>query len=163
MRGGGPDDHRPASFKGEKRMFMARRARHNKRSGCGFTLVEILMTMVIFAACAGAFGAFYVTVGRMAESSRNLTQAMNDARIVLERMRDTAQAAGLTGAAGVTVVYAQGQNLAGALGLTSLTSENVTVTYANAGADPLPVNVRVQWQEFGRNRDVRADTLMTRR
>lgn len=136
----------------------------------GFTLVEVLMTMVIFAACAGAFAAFYARVGRMAESSRNLTQAMNHARTLLERMRYTAQAAGLTGAGGVTGLYAQGQNLVAVLGLDPaleplLTNENITVTYVNPGADPLSVTVQVSWQEEGRLplRTAAVSTLMTRR
>ncbi len=132
----------------------------------GVTLVEVLMAMVIFAGCLGAFTVFYAAMGRLAESSRNLMQAMNDARTVLEAMRNTAQSEGLTGVTtGVTGRYPAGQNLAPGFGFAALRNETVTATYANPAADPLPVTVAVDWDEAGgQNRDpIRVDTLVTRR
>ena len=70
----------------------------------GFPLIEGMMATVVFAGSMAAFAAFYTSMGRMSESSRDLTQAMNDARVVLEAIRDTAQSDGLTGGAGLTRV-----------------------------------------------------------
>ena len=86
----------------------------------GFTLVEVMVAMVIFAGSMAALMGIYGGTGRLNESSRNLSQAMNDARIVMEAIRNTAQTSGLTGAAGVTGVYVQGNNLAAAFGLSAL-------------------------------------------
>ena len=135
----------------------------------GFTLIEVMMATVVFAGSMAAFAAFYTSMGRMSESSRDLTQAMNDARVVLEAMRNTAQVNGLTGATGVTGVYPAGtfatNNLAAQLGLQSLQNERIWATYA--GADPLQVTLRVHWDQRGYNRDpnnpIIVETFMTRR
>lgn len=130
----------------------------------GFTLVEVMMAMVIFTGSLAALIAIYGSTGRLSESSRNLSQAINDARIVMEAIRNTAQNGGLTGAAGVTGVYAQGNNLATPLGLASLQNETITVTYGNVATDPLPLTLQVSWQEAGgRTRTVSLDTTVTRR
>ena len=129
----------------------------------GFTLIEVMMSMVIFTGAMVAFFGFYLTTARLNESSRNLTQAMNDGKVILEGIRDAAQNGGLTGAAGVTGLFPAGANLGPANGLTTLANENVTVVYANPAADPLAVTVRVAWQERGNNRTATMDTLVTRR
>ncbi len=129
----------------------------------GFTLIEVMMSMVIFAGAMAAFFGFYLTTARLNESSRNLTQAMNDARVILEAIRNTAQSGGLTGGNGVTGVYPAGNNMAGAFGLTSLQNENVRATYTNPAADPLPVTLQVSWDEWRRSRSISLDTLVTRR
>ena len=128
----------------------------------GFTLIEVMVSMLIFATIVAAFAGFYATMARLNESSRNLTQAMNDVRIVLEAMRDTAQSGGLTGATGVTGVYPQGNNLAAALGLDSLENETIQATYS--GADPLQVTLQVDWDQGVYSRDpITIETLITRR
>lgn len=128
----------------------------------GFTLVEVMISMAIFAGTLAAFAGVCVTMARLSESSRNLTQAMNDGRVVLEAMRDTAQSGGLTGASGVTGVYPQGNNLAVALGLNSLQNETIRATYS--GVDPLQVTLSMDWDEGVHNRDpITVETLITRR
>ena len=129
----------------------------------GFTLIEVMVAMMVFVGAVAGFCGFYVTTARLNESSRNLTQALNDARVVMEAMRDTAQSGGLTGAAGVTGVYPQGTNLAPAFSLASLQNEAIRSTYANAAADPLQVTLQVTWDEWGRPRAASFDTLVTRR
>ncbi|MDO8730253.1 MAG: prepilin-type N-terminal cleavage/methylation domain-containing protein [Candidatus Omnitrophota bacterium] len=141
----------------------------NRRSG--FTLIEVMMATVVFAGSMVAFAAFYSSIGRMSESSRDLTQAMNDAHVVLEAMRDTAQTNGLTGANGVTGRYPEGPNLAVTLGLITvsglrtLPNETITVDYVNAAADPLQVVLQVNWDQrgYGRSRAITTETLITRR
>lgn len=129
----------------------------------GFTLIEVMMTMVVFAGAMAAFFSLYISTSRLTESSRNLTQAMNDGRIVMEAMRDTAQTGGLTGAGGVTGVYPAANNLAAAFGLASLQNEAIRATYTNAAADPLSVTLQISWDEWGRTRTVSLDTMVTRR
>ena len=129
----------------------------------GFTLIEVMISMLIFATAMVAFSTLYLTTARLNEASRNLTQAVNDGRVLMEAMRDRAQSVGVTGVGGVTATYPQGTNLGQALGLTSLVNETVTATYTNPNADPLPVTVQVNWQESGRNRSVALNTLLTRR
>ena len=129
----------------------------------GFTLIEVMVSILIFATAMVAFSTLYVTTARLNEASRNLTQAINDGRTIMEAMRDRAQSVGLAGEGGVTATYPQGTNLAPAFGLSSLVNEAVTATYSNPNTDPLPVTVQVSWQESGRNRSVALDTLLTRR
>lgn len=129
----------------------------------GFSLMEVMFAMLIFAVASVWLMGFYASTARLNEQSRNLTQAMNDAKILMEAIRDTAQTGGLTGAAGVTGVFPAGQDLGPANGLTGLRNERVAVTYANPAADPLSVTVQVTWDEFGRQRAAALDTLVTRR
>ena len=131
--------------------------------GRGFTLIEVMVSLLIFTAAIGAFCALYLTATRLNQAGRNLTQAANDGRVLMEAMRDRAQSVGLAGAGGVTATYTQGTNLGPALNLTSMVNEVVTVTYANPNADPLPVTVQVNWQESNRDRSVSMDTALTRR
>lgn len=133
----------------------------NRRSG--FTLIEVMMATVVFAGSMAGFFGFYVTTARLTESSRNLTQALNDARVLMEAIRDTAQTGGLTGAAGVTGLYVQGANLAPAFGLASLQNEAIRVTYVDPAVDPLQVSLQVSWDERGAARSASFDTLVTRR
>lgn len=129
----------------------------------GFSLIEVMFAMMIFAIASVFLMGFYVGTAGLNEQSRNLTQAMNDAKILMEEIRDTAQTGGLTGAGGVTGAFPAGQNLGPANGLTSLRNEQVAVTYTNPAADPLPVTVQVTWDERGRQRTATLDTLVTRR
>lgn len=129
----------------------------------GFSLIEVMFAMMIFAISAVFLMGFYIGTARLNEQSRNLTQAMSDAKILMEGIRDRAQTGGLTGVAGVTGVFPAGQNLGPANGLTSLRNERVTVAYANLAADPLSVTVQVTWDERGVQRTAALDTLVTRR
>ena len=130
----------------------------------GFTLIEVMMAVAIFAGALVAFAGFYLTTARLAESSRNMTQAMNDARTILETIRDTAQSGGLTGGTGVTGVFPAGTPIAAPTGVPwSLTSETLSASYSSPAADPLPVTVLVSWTEWGRARTALVDTMVTRR
>jgi len=136
----------------------------------GFTLVEVMVTMAIFAGTLAAFAGVYVTTARLSESSRNLTQAMSDARVILEMIRNTAQTNGLTG---VTGAFPAGGAIAAPAGAAawSLPGETITLSYAdpvtgvtNLNADPLPVTVSVTWTEGGHpGRTISVSTMMTRR
>lgn len=123
----------------------------------GFTLIEVMISMMVFAIAIAALAGFYIGTARLGESGRNLTQAMNDVRVVAEAMRDLS-----TG--GLAVVTATDWTAwAQANGLRSLQNETVTVTYGNPAADPLQVSVQVAWQEGARPRSASMDTLVTRR
>ena len=60
----------------------------------GFTLIEVMIAVLIFAGTVAVFAKFYRTLGWMNESSQDLTQAMNDAHVVLERCATPPRRAG---------------------------------------------------------------------
>lgn len=122
----------------------------------GFTLMEVMVTMMVFAAVMVGLAGFFLGTSGLSESSRHLTQAMADGRGVMEQMRNICQSNGLA-----TVTATNWTAWAAANGLTSLTNEAVTVTYVNPVADPLSVAVLVSWQERRRARSATLNTLLT--
>ncbi len=129
----------------------------SRRRAKGFTLMEIVMAMMVFAVAVVSLAGVFLGIFSLGESGRNLTQALNDARAVMEGIRETS-ASGLS-----TVTSTNWTTWAQAQGLTSLRNEAITVTYTNPSTDPLPVTVQVSWQERGQNRSATVDTLVTRR
>lgn len=127
----------------------------------GFTFMEILMSMLVFTISILALIGLYVTVAQLNESSRNLMQAVNDARAVLEAVREDSNS-GLN-----TVMAKNWTSWSATNGLTSLRSEAVAVRWpgwpAISTSDPLPVTCTVSWEERTRNRSITVDTLVTRR
>ena len=147
-----------------------------KRSG--FTLIEVMISMAIFAGTLAAFAGVYVTTARLNESSRNLTQAMNDARVVLEAIRDIAQSGGSVAVVPTffpagNIILPAPATLPGiaAWSLPAGAGETISVSYAdpatgliNLAADPLPVTVSVTWTEGGHpGRTTSVNTMVTRR
>lgn len=131
-----------------------------RRSGKtkGFTLIEVMVTMLVFAISMISLISLYVGTTRLTESSRNLTQAMNDARTVSEAIRDTSSA----GLAAVTAVDWADWGIAN--NLTSLANEAVAVTYPGGLAvDPLWVTIQVSWLERNHPKTATIDTMVTQR
>lgn len=130
----------------------------------GFTLVELLISAAVFSAVIVALLGAFVAAAAVAEESRQLTQAVQDARTVLERIRDDVQAStDITtfASASPPVTYStwvSDQQAAGTE-FTALTGETVTVAYGAAGSDPLDVTVTVDWE--GRGGRARSTTLHT--
>ncbi|MBI3333502.1 MAG: type II secretion system protein [Candidatus Omnitrophica bacterium] len=123
----------------------------------GFTLVEVMAAMMVFAVVMVGLAGVFLGVARLGESSRHLNRAMADARTVLDAIRD-GSASGLAGVTGTNWTTWSQVN-----GLTSLPSEAVTVTYVNQAADPLSVTIQVSWLERGRTKRAAVDTVVTRR
>lgn len=143
-----------------------------RRHLTGFTLIEVMVSMLIFATSMTAAFTLYTTISRLDDSNRNLTQALNDGRIVMEAIRNTAQANGL---AAVTATNWTAWAAVPANGVVNpathqpwLPNEVIRVFYSTAPAafpavpgpapvplpDPLGITVRVEWQEENRAGDV---------
>jgi len=123
----------------------------------GLTLIEVLITLTVFATAILAIFGIYGDLAVMRETGRNLNQAMSDARTVLERMRQNSGSSlgSVTGTNWGT--WAQQNNL------TSLPAEAVTVNYVDTNADPLNVTVSVAWTERGRARSATLQSFITQR
>ncbi len=127
------------------------------RSGKGFTLIEVLLSLGIFAVVVVGLMGFCVSLAALRESSRNLSQASSDARAVLEQMRETS-------AGGLAAITAMNwTNWAANNSLTVLENEAIAVNYANPNVDPLDITVQVSWTERGRARAASFESLVTRR
>ncbi len=110
----------------------------NKKQG--FTLIELMIALaIIVPVLLGAIG-LNVYVFRISERSRRVVVALEDAHTVIERIRNTSE----TSLAQVATTYPSGQAVAG---FNNLPSEQVTVTYPNAAADPLVMTVTVNWSD----------------
>lgn len=106
----------------------------------GFSLIELIIAIsIVVPVLLGAIG-LNVYVFRMNETSRRAVVALQDAHTVIERIRNTSE----TSLAQVTSIYPSGQAVSG---FSNLPSEQVTVTYPNASADPLAITVTVSWTD----------------
>lgn len=134
------------------------------------------MATFIFATGMVFVVGIYLGLTRLTEGNRNWAQALNDARVVLEGIRDVSTG----GLAAVTntnwthwAADPNGGNLTDPQFRTNpapISNETVQVQYADVWnnpatptADPLPVIVRVGWQERGRAQSALVSTLVTRR
>lgn len=146
------------------------------RVSAGFTLAEVAIATFIFTTAMVFVVGIYLGLHRITEGNRNLAQALNDARVVLEGIRDVSTG-GLTAVTNTNWIHwaadPNGGNLTDPQFRTNpapISSETVQVQYADVWdnpatptADPLPVIVRVDWQERGRARSALVNTQVTRR
>lgn len=110
----------------------------------GFTLIELMITMaVIVLALVGYIGA-NSAIQRSDEAAFERSVALQDANRVLEQIRNAAASG--TFPQNVTSAFPNASTVAG---FTSLTNQQVLVSYADTSADPLDVTVTVTWQRSG--------------
>ncbi|MFH1777912.1 MAG: prepilin-type N-terminal cleavage/methylation domain-containing protein [Candidatus Omnitrophota bacterium] len=121
-----------------------------------FTLIELMIACTIMIiTIVGIFGV-YQNCGVLNESARNLTVAINDARIVLERMKTLVESS-LSNVTGQDWTVWAASN-----GCNTLNSEQINVSYNSITSDPIQVTLTVTWQELsGRNRNYSISTLLT--
>ena len=125
----------------------------------GFTLLELLAAIVVVS--LGLLGLLAVDsqVRKANEATYERMVAVQDAQRVLELMRNASASGNFP--ANVARSYPNGGAVSG---FNNLTGEQVTVTYADAAADPLDITVTANWREHGlRNASTQLRTMMTQR
>ena len=110
----------------------------------GFTLIELMITMVVVVLVIVGFMGANFAIQRSSEAAYSRTVALQDANRVIEAMRNLAASG--TFPTNVTGTYSDGGTVSG---FSNLTSETVTVSYANSSANPLDATVTVSWSENG--------------
>ena len=128
----------------------------SKRSKRGFTLLETVMGMGLFA--TALFGILMVLVESLAfgKYAQDRTIAIHEARRVVEDIRRIADTSGLASLVGASWTSSE------------LPSETISVTdFSNQAlqnnADPLSVRVNIGWNEKGRTNNYQVETLVTQR
>ncbi len=109
----------------------------------GFTLVEVMIAAVVVAIVVLGFMGAATAIQLQGEAAYQRSVAIQEANRVVELMRNAA----VTGTfpANVTGTYS------GTLsGYTALPSESISVSYANASANPLDATITVSYLENGR-------------
>ncbi len=130
----------------------------------GFTLVELMVAAGIVAVVSMSLLAGYSACFTLAEMSRNIIVATEDAQRVASQMRSIAVTAW------ASVVTTNWTTWAAANGCNSLPTEQVLVVFVDRDADgdaltddPLQANINVTWQEKGRARTFTVTELITLR
>jgi len=125
----------------------------------GFTLIELMITVVIVILALVGYVQANMAVGQAGNVAFERSLALQDANRVAEQMRTASQ----TGNFPANVV-ASFPSTGAVAGFTNLTSQQVTVTYADSAADPLDATILVSWQENGRRLETTAlRILLTQR
>jgi prepilin-type N-terminal cleavage/methylation domain-containing protein len=119
-----------------------------------FSLVEIMVTVLILT--VGILGTLlYFTTGlKSTEAARDITVATTHGEYLLEEMCVRPTLLNITGTNWNTWRTQAGLN--------TLPSETITVAYANPAADPLRVDVTVNWTRKSRASQVILTTEMTK-
>jgi prepilin-type N-terminal cleavage/methylation domain-containing protein len=129
------------------------------KSQAGFTIIELMIALLVLTLMIAAFVGANGSAQRTAEEMHQRTVAIQDANRVIEQMRDTSKTG--TFPANVTAIYPQNGNVAGII---NLLDEVITVTYANAAANPLVATVTVTWTTYtGRQYTETVETYITQR
>ena len=131
-----------------------------KQNRKGFSLIEVMFAISIFA--FALFGTLALIGQSMAfgKFTNSQTIATNEARRVLENVRRIADTSGLATVAST--------NFSETLNSSVLQDGTVTVTDLSGNslvnnADPLPVRVKVSWEQKGQTLAYNLDTMVTQR
>ncbi len=123
----------------------------------GFTLVEIMVVLLLLGGIIAGFLSVNGVSLTLLEQLSNSVVAVNDARSVLENMRNIDP----FDVANLTSMYPDGGTVAG---FSNLNQETIRVDYLSAAADPIQVTVTVTWQGRGnRTFTEQITTLLTAR
>ena len=125
----------------------------------GFSLIELLIAIMVIG--VGLLGILLgnTFTQKTGEIAHEQIVAIQDAHRVIELMRNASANGNFPG--NVTAAF---PNAAVIAGFNNLSSEQVTVIYADPTSDPLDVTVTTSWLELGvRNTSTRLRTLMTKR
>ena len=144
-------------------------SRSQRSRARGFTLVEVMISMAVLAVTILGVLMMLMAAEALSEDSKNLTQAVEDARSIMERIRKDVE----TNADMATFVTNYPESLyedwvtdqqAAATEFVNLDGEAVDVTLGDAGDDPLDVTVTVSWNaRGGRARSTMLQTQITNR
>ena len=133
---------------------------HNKS---GFTLVEILISALIFTLALGVLSSSLITALHLIEVSRDRTIAISDLRDMMEEIRVTPFVDMLSVFPNSMVDGPGGSSYQSIVGGYSLNNEQIVVTYAGMNSDPLEIMVNLSWlDKQGRAYGVSASTFKTR-
>lgn len=130
----------------------------------GFTLLELMVAILILVVGIVGILTVYIYCYSLNEISRNTTQATNDARAVLEAMRDESTVSLWSVENTDWESWAEGETT-----LTSLPQEDIDVAISEIGEPPLKiealqVTVTVSWFDKGvRQRQISFTTLLAER
>jgi prepilin-type N-terminal cleavage/methylation domain-containing protein len=145
-------------------MTVQNRRKGNQR---GFTLIEVMIVMGIMVAAILAVIEANVAIQRNSEMFFEKTVALQHAQRLMEQMRVTASTAGGTFPSNLVnnfpnnTVYRSTMSAYAWLGLSS---ETMTLSYANTASDPLDVSITVAWlTPQNRNGTATLRSLITKR
>lgn len=124
------------------------------KSKSGITLIEVMVSMFILTfAILGALS-YFTTAAAATQLAGEMTIATSHAEHILEDMRARSTLADITSAD--WGAYVTDNNL------DTLDNESITVTFADAGADPLNITVAVNWDTATRTHNISLTTEMTK-
>ncbi len=124
------------TFKGDKSII------GNER---GFTLIELMITALVVVAAVVSFMGATTALANTNTASYQRNVAIQDANLILEQMRDLAASGTFPG--NVTGTFANNSTDSS---YTNLPSETITISYADAAANPLDATIQVSYQENSR-------------
>ncbi len=129
------------------------------RARCGFTLIEVAITMAIVSIALLSYLLSNTAIQQSNRSAFERSIALQDANQVIERMRNMSSNGQFPG--NVTSVYS---NNGVVQGFTNLPNEQVIVSYSSVSPNLLDITVTVSWLANG-NRQTNTDlrTLLTQR
>ncbi len=125
----------------------------------GFTLLELLIAAAILTGTVLGFLMFFYASLLLMETNRNTIVAINDAKAILEQIRETDP----FNASNVSAAYPELTDLIALVGAQKLNNETIYVDYPGAVTDPLRIIVTVSWSEKTLSRSISLTTLMTQR
>ena len=108
-----------------------------KMKATGVTFVELLITVFVFTGAILGTLMFFVNAMVASQYAKDMTVATSHAEYIMEEMESRSTLANITSTNWVNWCVSQN--------IPSLPSEVINITFTNAAADPLAINVNVRW------------------
>ena len=115
------------------------------------TLVEILVATLVFLIVCGSLLNSIVTILYIIDIARDETSAVSDLRSLMEKINSTPFVSVTTLFPNGVIDGPTGNNYSNLVGGYKLKNEHITVNYADVNADPLEINVRLEWEDKRRH------------